>query len=80
MNLKNAFGPQNTTAAKDTIGQYPDLAERVVAMYQLASYTNWSGYIPVEIDQNGARNNSRYRAELVAILAEADRRTSGGAA
>lgn len=69
-------------AVKDLIGRYPDLKARVVAAFTvgpmtMASYDQWSGYIPLDTYNAGGverPNNSPIRIALAEILDEARHR------
>ena len=55
------------------VARHPDLVERVA---KLLGRDNWNGYLGPEYDANGRRNDSTNRAGLLAILAEAEQRTT----
>jgi len=67
---------------RETVGLYPDLRERVVAVFsrqggKMERYEQWLGYIPPEtVNVGGAEkiNNSPIRAGLAPIAEEARRR------
>jgi ABC-type Fe3+-hydroxamate transport system substrate-binding protein len=69
-------------AVKDLIARYPDLKARVVMAFtvgpmKMASYDQWSGYIPIATYNAGGvevPNTSPIRLALVEILDEARHR------
>lgn len=61
--------------------RYPDLAERLTEPpVKLARPDVWTGYIPPATDCVGALNTTPCRPALLALVAEAERRASGGEA
>lgn len=56
---------------RERVLAYPDLAAELQRLLGLPSASDWTGYVPPQLDATGQLNTSRVRAALVRICAEA---------
>lgn len=64
-------------ARKASVARHPDLVDQVA---RILGHPNWNGFLAPEHDSSGRINNSPYRKALVAVIAEAEQRATGGQA